>query len=116
MIWAILALIILVVFFGWWGLLWFALLVGFFMILLMSGKPPVQPVRKSNPDDFYKPTSTENGIKCPKCDSTQITAAKKGFSAGQAIAGGIIGGAIGMNKIKITCLRCGNVFNPGDGN
>ena len=49
------------------------------------------------------------------CGSTQLTANKKGFSVGQAVAGGIIGGAIGMNKIKITCLKCGNTFNPGQG-
>ena len=59
-------------------------------------------------------------IKCPKCESTQITANKKGFSATQAIGGaivtggiGLVAGAIGSGKIKITCLSCGHQFKPG---
>lgn len=63
----------------------------------------------------------ENQIKCPRCQSTQITANKKGFSGANAVAGaiaaggiGLLAGTIGSNKVKITCLACGNVFNPGD--
>ena len=59
-------------------------------------------------------------VKCPKCESTQLTANKKGFSGIQAIAGavvtggiGLLAGTIGSNKIKITCLACGYQFNPG---
>ena len=58
---------------------------------------------------------------CPNCGSTQITANKKGFSLGKAIAGGIIltpiagvaTGMLGKNKIIITCLSCGKQFKPG---
>ena len=60
-------------------------------------------------------------VKCPKCGSDQITAGKKGFSAGQAVGGailtggiGLLAGAIGSNKTKITCLNCGHNFKPGD--
>ena len=60
-------------------------------------------------------------IKCPKCESTQITANKKGFSATKAIGGailtggiGLIAGTIGSGKIKITCLACGHQFKPGE--
>lgn len=63
----------------------------------------------------------ENKIKCPKCGSEQISAHKKGFSGGKAVAGaviacplGIAAGTLGSNKMKITCLKCGHVFNPGD--
>lgn len=59
-------------------------------------------------------------VYCPKCLSTQITANRKGFGLGKAVTGGIIagpvgllGGCIGKNKIKCTCLNCGNTFNPG---
>jgi hypothetical protein len=62
-----------------------------------------------------------NQVQCPKCNSTQITANKKGFSAGKALAGdlllgpvGLLAGASGSNKIIITCLNCGNQFKPGD--
>jgi predicted RNA-binding Zn-ribbon protein involved in translation (DUF1610 family) len=62
-------------------------------------------------------------IKCPKCGSTQIHADKRGFKAGRAIAGTLIAGplvgaasgAVGKNKITITCLACGNQFKPGEG-
>jgi len=60
-------------------------------------------------------------IKCPKCGSEQITANKKGFSGKKAVVGGLLTGGIGLlagtigsNKVKITCLACGNVFNPGE--
>jgi hypothetical protein len=61
-------------------------------------------------------------VHCPKCNSTQITADKKGFSGKKAVAGavltggiGLLAGTIGSNKVKITCLACGHVFKPGDG-
>lgn len=63
----------------------------------------------------------EDQIKCPKCSSTQISANKKGFSGTKAIAGnliagpaGLLAGVSGSNKIRITCLSCGNEFKPGD--
>lgn len=61
-------------------------------------------------------------IRCPKCGSSQIHADKKGYSVGKAAAGvvltggiGLAAGVIGANKIKITCLKCGYKFNPGEG-
>jgi len=63
----------------------------------------------------------EDQVKCPKCGSTQISADKKGFSGVKAVAGaavtggiGLLAGTIGSNKVKITCLKCGHVFNPGN--
>ncbi|MGC9151663.1 MAG: hypothetical protein ACP5F6_07890 [Microbacter sp.] len=62
-------------------------------------------------------------IRCPKCGSNQITANKKGFGGGKALAGvlltggiGLLGGTIGSNKIKITCLACGYSWKPGQAN
>lgn len=58
-------------------------------------------------------------IKCPKCHSTNLHVDKKGFSGGKALAGvitfgmiGALAGTIGSNNIEITCLNCGNKFNP----
>lgn len=52
--------------------------------------------------------------RCPKCGSTSISADKKGFSTGKAVAGafiagpvGLAAGGIGANKVQITCLNCG---------
>lgn len=58
--------------------------------------------------------------KCPKCGSTNIHADKKGFSVNKSLVGGLLvggvgllGGAIGSNKIRLTCLDCGYEFKPG---
>jgi DNA-directed RNA polymerase subunit RPC12/RpoP len=63
-----------------------------------------------------------NEIRCPKCNSTQLTANKKGFSGKKAVVGGLLTGGIGLlagtigsNKVIITCLACGNEFKPGEG-
>lgn len=67
-------------------------------------------------------TQTNIVTGCPNCGSTQLTANKKGFSGKKAVAGavltggiGLLAGTIGSNKIKITCLSCGNQFKPGEG-
>jgi len=58
--------------------------------------------------------------KCPKCNSKDLYADKKGFSGRKAVFGGLLTGGIGLlagtlgsNKILITCLNCGNKFIPG---
>lgn len=85
------------------------------------GNPMDQPivVKKT-----YKPSPTpksEDALVCPKCNSTQLTSNKKGFSGGKAIAGavitggiGILAGTIGSGKIVITCLKCGYKFKAGE--
>lgn len=52
---------------------------------------------------------------CAKCGFTSITYNKKGFSGGKAIIGavafagvGLLAGLIGSNKIRATCIKCGN--------
>jgi DNA-directed RNA polymerase subunit RPC12/RpoP len=64
----------------------------------------------------------QNEIRCPKCNSNQLTANKKGFSGKKAVVGGLLTGGIGLlagtigsNKVIITCLACGNEFKPGEG-
>lgn len=57
---------------------------------------------------------------CPKCGSTSLSANKKGFGIGKAIAGmalttnalGIVAGGIGSKKVIITCLNCGHQWKP----
>ena len=61
-------------------------------------------------------------VRCPNCNSNQLTANKKGFSGKKALVGGLIAGGagilagtIGSNMVKITCLACGKKFKPGEG-
>ncbi|WP_226670327.1 hypothetical protein [Metabacillus litoralis] len=58
-------------------------------------------------------------ITCPKCNSDQLQVGEKGYSLGKAAVGVITIGAIGAlaglhgkNKIKLSCLRCGNSWFP----
>ena len=66
---------------------------------------------------------TENNsdeIRCPKCNSNQITAGNKGYGLGKAALGGfllgplgLMGGLLGSKKIMITCLKCGHKWEAG---
>lgn len=63
----------------------------------------------------------DEAIMCPACGSSQLTAGKKGFGLGKAAVGGLLlgplgllGGAIGKNKVLITCLKCGHQWKAGD--
>lgn len=62
----------------------------------------------------------EEKLYCPYCGSSQLTANKKGFGAGKAVAGavltggvGLLAGFIGSGNVKITCLKCGCQWKPG---
>lgn len=52
-------------------------------------------------------------VYCPKCYSTQVSANKRGLSLGQTVAGGLLVGAMGKNKIEVTCLKCGHKWKAG---
>lgn len=70
-----------------------------------------------------RPQSDAQGVPvvaCPRCGSDKYVAQKQGFSAGNALAGDIIAGPVGLlagflgsGKINITCLACGHVWQPG---
>lgn len=57
---------------------------------------------------------------CPKCASTSITAGKRGFSVGKAVAASfflstessLIAGAAGANKPECICMKCGHTWRP----
>ncbi|MEE0740762.1 MAG: zinc ribbon domain-containing protein [Emergencia sp.] len=57
---------------------------------------------------------------CPKCHSTSLSANKKGFGIGKAVAGayltggiGLVAGNINAKKVRLTCMNCGYQFWPG---
>lgn len=60
-------------------------------------------------------SKSEDKIRCPECNSTQIHVDKKGYDAGGGCCGTIIFGPLGLlcgqfgaNKIRITCISCGH--------
>lgn len=66
-------------------------------------------------------TEQEDKLYCPNCGSSQLTANKKGFGAGKAVTGavltggiGLLAGFIGSGNVKVTCLKCGRKYSPGE--
>lgn len=64
---------------------------------------------------------TEDKLYCPHCGSSHLTANKKGFGAGKAVTGavltggiGLLAGFIGSGDVKVTCLKCGKQWKPGE--
>lgn len=63
----------------------------------------------------------EDKLYCPNCGSSQLVANKKGFGTGKALTGavltggiGLLAGFIGSGKVKVTCLKCGCKWRPGE--
>ena len=81
---------------------------------------PVFKTKRMLRDERRAEAKAQGLASCPRCGSTSLSVNKKGFSAGQAYAGmftagGILLGAVGMNKLRVTCLNCGYRFKPGKG-
>ncbi|HZK53701.1 MAG TPA: TerD family protein [Desulfosporosinus sp.] len=62
--------------------------------------------------------SPDQGMSCPTCHSTQVTAGKKGFGVGKALLGGvmlgpvgILAGFIGSKNMEFVCLSCKTRWN-----
>jgi len=49
--------------------------------------------------------ATRDGIRCPKCGSTECHAGARGYS--------LLTGFIGSGKTVLTCLKCGHRWKPG---
>lgn len=50
--------------------------------------------------------SVPDQVHCPVCKSTQLHAGQRGYDFWK-------GGIFGSGQVVITCLRCGNKFQPG---
>lgn len=72
--------------------------------------------RQDVEQSFAKKPRTYNGeLCCPECGSTSLSANKRGFGFGKAVAGalaigsiGLLAGSAGSKKVDITCLACGH--------
>lgn len=83
---------------------------------------PESPTKKSWLDDLPEyerrrkriEENKKNGVACcPRCGSTSLSVNKKGYSFVKGFLLTPLGGTIGMNKLKVTCLNCGHKFKPG---
>lgn len=68
--------------------------------------------------NYSDPSSSQGGMYCPRCHSTQVTAGKKGFGFGKALVGGvllgpvgILAGFIGSKNMEFACLNCRERWN-----
>ena len=83
--------------------------------------PPQQPAYQQQP--VYQtppPSAADSQVRCPKCGSTSITAAKKGYGAGKGCLGwllagpfGLLCGMCGANKMHSICMKCGHKWKLG---
>lgn len=71
--------------------------------------------RDARPTEFSKEVVGDRLVKCPKCNTTQVTSSRKGFGVKRALAGavlvgplGLLAGATGRKKIELSCLKCGH--------
>lgn len=79
--------------------------------------------KSGNRKEKSQASSAERTVACcARCGSSQLATSKVGFGLGKAILGtiafgplGALGGAVGSNNIKITCLQCGLEMSPGSG-
>ena len=92
---------------------------------------PPHPAQQSGSNQPSSPVAplpaAEDVVRCPKCGSAQISADKKGFSAGKGcclttLALPLVGilaplalvcGFSGAGKIMVTCLSCGHHWLAG---
>jgi hypothetical protein len=50
-------------------------------------------------------TADDTPVTCPKCQSSQVVAGKRGWD--------VKSGMIGANELRINCMKCGHTFKPG---
>lgn len=83
---------------------------------------PLEALRCDCGYEFVKEAPSEKDLlRCPGCDSTQLTANKQGYGwkkgLGIAVCTGPIGvlaGFINSKKIWVTCLKCGHKWKAGE--
>ena len=90
--------------------------------LTQSGDESNQNVAITNDVPQNSSPIVEDCVGCPKCGSTELHAEKQGFSGKKALVGavltggiGLLAGTIGSKNVNVTCLKCGNRFNAGEG-
>lgn len=75
--------------------------------------------REARKPPLPRPEASDDPVRCRKCSSEQFVGVPKGYSVvkgvlGFAIVGpvGLLGGALGASKVRLTCARCGYRWTP----
>ncbi|MGC8433411.1 zinc-ribbon domain-containing protein [Clostridioides difficile] len=86
----------------------------------LSEKINIEEEKDELREDNYKKFNefeNDNVARCPKCGSVSLSAHKKGFGIGKAVAGAtvvggldLMAGNLGAKKVRVTCLSCGKQF------
>lgn len=85
----------------------------------LSEKINIEEEKEILREDEYKQTNVleDDVARCPRCGSVSLSAHKKGFGIGKAVAGatiaggiGLVAGNLGAKKVRVTCLSCGKQF------
>ena len=86
----------------------------------IAAKKNIESIQRMNLLPKQPKKSDNSPVSCPKCNSTQFHADKRGFNLGRAVVGtiatlgvGVVAGAIGKDKIILTCLVCGHSWPAG---
>ncbi len=89
------------------------------------GQNTSQTYEQNNSQNYQQAYNTghrpnQGGMACPRCNSSQVTAGKKGFGIGKAAIGGILlgpvgllAGFIGSKNMEFVCLSCKERWNSG---
>lgn len=86
----------------------------------LAKKDDKLPTKKETMAQKREELKNSGQVYCPKCLSTSITANKKGFGIGKAVAGlyvagglGLTAGNMGAKNVICTCLKCGYQWKAG---
>jgi len=69
----------------------------------VAATPPGQPPQAPPAQPANAAAFGQQGLRCPRCGSTQVQAAKRGWKWTT--------GMIGSDKMIATCMQCGNKFD-----
>lgn len=71
---------------------------------ILSAKIEAENIRQQELREIRRAIADEP-IRCPKCESTQISSDRRGWN--------VVTGVYGSSQVMVTCLRCGHQWKAG---